>query len=36
MEGNRFVGARDRGQEMGEKNTLVLVGRFSLNKWIYF
>ena len=35
-EENRFVGARDRGQEVGEKNKLVLVGRFSLNKWICF
>ena len=35
-EENRFVGARDRGQEVGEKNELVLVGRFSLNKWICF
>ena len=35
-EENRFVGARDRGQEVGEKNELVLVGHFSLNKQICF
>ena len=32
----QICGCRDRGWEMGEKNKLVLVGHFSLNKWIYF